>query len=307
MVNRFQTFRTRLKNQLREANRCDLIDEIWKWFSGVTGKERAYLLTHDHEIIFGEDHILSIMKRRLAGEPLAYIFGNAVFYGRDFNVGEGVLIPRPDSEIVIEVLLAFLGLENDRHILTDQKNPRRHIIPADSLFFYDLCTGSGCLGITAFLELSIRGMKSKGRLIDISGKALRYTSENIQKWEAGNFLFPVQTDLTEGQDKKADFILSNPPYIPEAEIAGLMPEVSCFEPKIALDGGGDGLLFYRRVLKESLGLLMPGGALIMEHGYNQGADVAKLFYEHGLCLVTTIQDYGGHERVTFGIKGIKTN
>ena len=278
---------------LRERGRSDLEEEVRIWLSEVLQVNRPFLLAR------GQDEIRDVCTeaqlrffdevrdRRIAYEPLSYILGYAHFYGRCFLVSPGVLTPRGDSECLIERLMSLP--------IPEEVSP----------FFLDLCTGSGCLGITALLEWRARGRLARGILTDISETAVGVAAKNCEALACGTQLVVRETDLIPGDltDACVDIILSNPPYIPAEEIPGLMPEVSGFEPRLALDGGEDGLVFYRRILEEGLPLLRDGGYLLVEHGFDQGTSVPKLFREHGLRDVEMFEDYGGNPRVTIGRKG----
>lgn len=186
-----------------------------------------------------------IISRRVKGEPLQYILGEADFYGRDFHVGDGVLIPRHDTETLIEGV--------------------KRIFPNDETFcFADWGTGSGCLAVTILLEFP----KSKGQMIEISPDALRYARDNASRYGVDDRLCVSGT---------FDLIVSNPPYIPTSEINGLMREVRDFEPITALDGGDDGMKFYREVMTFAERTLKRGGYVILEMGsLSQVEEVGKL-------------------------------
>ncbi len=190
--------------------------------------------------------IEAVISRRISGEPLQYITGIADFYGRDFRVGEGVLIPRHDTETLIDgVKLCFAGDEAFR--------------------FLDWGTGSGCIGVTVLLEFP----RSCGVLHDISNDALRYARKNV------SFHGVSERAEFSGIDGEFDAIISNPPYIPSCEIAGLMREVKDFEPLCALDGGNDGMKFYREIVSLAGEILRVGGYLILEAGNLTQHDALK--------------------------------
>ena len=181
-----------------------------------------------------ERRIDALISRRVSGEPLQYILGEADFYGRDFTVGKGVLIPRHDTETLIEgVKKVFRQEERFR--------------------FLDWGTGSGCIAITILLEFP----KSEGCMIDANPKALKYARENLRRYGVYNRLIDAGY---------FDLIISNPPYIPTGEISGLMREVRDFEPHSALDGGIDGMKFYREIFELSITRLRHGGYMILETG-----------------------------------------
>lgn len=181
--------------------------------------------------------IEAVISRRISGEPLQYITGIADFYGRDFRVGEGVLIPRHDTETLIDGV--------------------KECFARDEAFrFLDWGTGSGCLGVTVLLEFP----RSLGVFHDVSIDALRYARENVRD------LGVSERAKFSGIAGEFDAIISNPPYIPSCEIAGLMREVKDFEPLCALDGGNDGMRFYREIVNLAGDVLRLGGYLILEAG-----------------------------------------
>lgn len=289
--------------------------ELYLWLTLVTGKNRAFFVMHESdplESFLSHDNIRQlddILLRRLEREPLAYILGLSFFWGRSFHVGPGVLIPRPDSEMVVETALAVLGFLPMPwgQCLHDKPESLTTGMQTDDIFrFMDLCTGSGCLGITLALELRAKKLPVSGILTDISSEAISYAQENILESEvSGNLtlsrcnLFPdFQTMTAAWGDKQADLILANPPYVTAKDMEGLMPEVFDYEPHLALLGGEDGLLFYRRILSKGSYFLKPGGWLVLEHGYDQGQSVPDICRDNGFIHVLCFRDYGGQPRVT---------
>ena len=213
--------------------------------------------------------------------------------GLEFMVNEAVLIPRQDTEILVEEALKNLH---------------------DGMRILDLCTGSGCI----LISLLYYSNQCSGVGIDISGEALRVARENAERLLDGRKVlkeidgqvaevFPadfLKSDLTEAAEGDFDMIVSNPPYIESKVIETLMPEVREHEPMLALDGSEDGLLFYRRIVGESRQVLKPGGMLLFEIGYNQGAAVKKLMEDAGYLEVQVVKDYAGLDRVVTGVLGI---
>jgi len=217
------------------------------------------------------------IRRRRAGEPVAYILGRREFYGRSFAVDRRVLVPRPETELLVEVAL--------------RRTKHRHL----SGRALDLCTGSGCVAITFALER--RTWQVTGT--DVSEEALELARKNAQclgavwglDFRAGDLLQAVPPA------SRFELLLSNPPYIPSAEVEGLMPDVRDFEPTLALDGGSDGLSFYRRLSAEAERHLVPGGVLALEVGAGQAPAVADLLTRAGMVELEIDRDYAGHERV----------
>ncbi len=229
--------------------------------------------------------LTDLCQRRIAGEPLQYLTGIAWFMGDAYRVGPGVLVPRPDSELLVLESLARVKSGN--------------AFPPSPLRFADLCTGTGCVGLSLARELDKTGVAYEALLTDLSEEALQYAAVNLRALAPGGPVRIAQADLLPDDPGRFSLILSNPPYIPTADIPGLMPEVSVHEPRCALDGGADGLAFYRRLASVAPNRLAEGGWLLVEHGYNQGAAVRALF-RNAACFdtVETVRDLGGHERVT---------
>ena len=216
--------------------------------------------------------------------PLAQILGRQSFYGLDFFVNEDILIPRADTECLVDLVL------EDYADLAKQAG-------SSSLNILDLCTGSGCIGISVAKHLPYQELL----LVDLSEKALAVAKKNAEK-HLGENVTLLQSDLLTGvQGKKFSLLLSNPPYIVSRVIPGLEREVSEYEPKMALDGGEDGLVFYRRIAKEAKAVLLPGARLYLEIGYDQGESVKDIFQKEGYVAVEVFPDLSGNPRVLRGI------
>lgn len=216
--------------------------------------------------------------------PLAQILGRQSFYGLDFFVNEDVLIPRADTECLVDLVL------EDYADLAKQAG-------SSSLNILDLCTGSGCIGISVAKHLPYQELL----LVDLSEKAFAVAKKNAEK-HLGENVTLLQSDLLTGvQGKKFSLLLSNPPYIVSRVIPGLEREVSEYEPKMALDGGEDGLAFYRRIAKEAKAVLLPGARLYLEIGYDQGESVKDIFQKEGYEAVEVFPDFAGNPRVLRGI------
>lgn len=213
------------------------------------------------------------VKRRLAREPVAYIVGYKEFWSRSFSVTPDVLIPRPDSELLIERILDRVNKEQ-------------------SLRMADVGCGSGALGITLACELP----GSTVTLVDVSPEALAIAEENGRRLCDADRLSFVEGDLLEKVAGPLDLVVANLPYVTHMEMKELSPEVST-EPVLALDGGQDGLDFIRRLLQQTR--LVAGGWIFLEHGNQQGPAVRVLCEEAGMAHVETARDLAGHERITF--------
>lgn len=233
----------------------------------------------------GEEELASargLIKRRLGGEPLAYLVGEQEFWSRSFEVSPDVLIPRSDTETVVQAVLDRLG--------ADKARPRRGL---------DLCTGSGILAITLARELPGLTMLAT----DVSAAAAAVASRNVARHQVGERVEVRVGDLwAPVGDEVFDLIVSNPPYIRAAELAGLDREVQR-EPRLALDGGADGLGFYRRIVAGLAARLAPGGWIAVEHGHDQGPAVAALLDASGVTApATTIADLARRPRVTLAAR-----
>lgn len=230
--------------------------------------ERVWLIAHP-EAEFPELAGEGLLQRREQREPLAYIVGWREFYGRRFSVRPGVLVPRQDTEILVEAALRLA-----------QKGP-----------VLDIGTGSGCIAITVKLEKPSLSVTA----IDLSEEALEVARSNSEALSAE--VQYVLSDLFDQLDLSHRFevIATNPPYIAETET--LMPEVARHEPRGALFSGPTGLEFYERLAAEAADHLVEGGYLAMEVGYTQAAEVRKIFEDKGWRHQETIKDLAGHERV----------
>jgi release factor glutamine methyltransferase len=216
----------------------------------------------------------SFISRRAAREPLAYITGRKEFWSLAFAVGPGALIPRPETELLIEQLL------KDR---PDRAMP---------LSILDLGTGSGCLLIAALSEY----LNARGVGIDRSPQALAWAQQNIEAHRLQDRATLIETDWPEEAEPGFDAVLANPPYIPAADIAGLAPEVARYEPRSALDGGPDGLDAYRALALRIGRLLKPDGRAYIEIGVGQSDVVEAIFAAHGLAICRIEADLAGIPR-----------
>ena len=232
--------------------------------SSVAAEEKILKVAQAKEII-------RIADERLTGRPLWYIIGDTDFCGYTIKVDERVLIPRPETEEM--AMMAVAVAEEGNSVL-------------------DLCTGSGALAIAIYKELEKSNRKVKMTAVDISADALALAKENAEANEA-DILF-IQSDLFSRIRGRFDVIVSNPPYIPTAEIDTLQREVKDYEPRLALDGGADGLDIYRRIAAEASKYLNRGGTLIMEVGAGQAAEVVKMFRGNAYSMV--IRDFNGVDR-----------
>lgn len=254
------------------------------------------------EELKGED-LLKAVTRRASGEPLAYILGYRHFYKECYKVCPGVLIPRADTEILVESALKFLGL--NVMATGDVLNVPEYRKEIADIRFADLCTGTGCIGISIANEIVRAGGNTKGYLIDISDTAIGVSISNVESQALKpEDIKVIKHDVLSScpELEKLDFIVSNPPYITNSEMEELESVVKDHEPDLALRAGDDGMDFYGPLVEYAKNLLKDGGALMVEHGCAQGEAVRRIFGQGGLKKIMTIRDYGGNDRVTLGIK-----
>lgn len=245
----------------------------------VCGTDRNTLLVHGGREVTAEElnRYEDLTARRAGRIPLQQLTGVQEFMGLTFQVNEHVLIPRQDTEILVEEVLRKLH---------------------DGMRILDMCTGSGCI-LISLLHYS-NGCKGVGA--DISPEALKMAEENAARLlGAERSVKFLQSDLFEAISGKYEIIVSNPPYIVRSDIPGLMPEVREHEPVTALDGGEDGLDFYREIAKESRAYLTGGGMLFFEIGCSQGAAVQECMRQNGFVETVIRKDYSGLDRVVYGI------
>lgn len=267
------------KKELAAAGIEDYVFEAKQILRHITGFSNVQIISNPHKklSLFEENNLTAIIKQRLIRYPLQYIIGEWGFYGGNFKVGPGVLVPRADTETLIDIALEFLK---------DRENSQ----------VCDLCTGSGCIGITVAREKS----DSFVTAVEKYEEALRYARENAKLNGTENIEF-ISGDVFEGAgaEKQYDLILSNPPYIPPEEMKEISPEAK-FEPETALLGGEDGLDFYRAIIKGYKSSLKDGGMMAFEVGMGEAEAVAELMKNQGFCDIGTRQDAAGIERVVFG-------
>ena len=262
--------------------------DAWLLLEFKTGKNRAYYFAHGDEPVSDETaaEYLTLIDRRAGHIPVQQLTHQAFFMGYEFYVNENVLIPRQDTETLVEEALKHLG---------DVENPE----------ILDMCTGSGCI----LLSLLLERQDACGTGVDVSPEALEVAKKNAGILKVENRADFVESDLFSapyfcekgGKDSgKYDILISNPPYIATEEIETLMEEVRLHDPRKALDGMEDGLYFYRILAEECAKHLTPGGHVYFEIGYDQGMAVKELLDNHGFKDTRVIQDLAGKDRVVCG-------
>lgn len=263
------------EKKLKQNQMEDAITDAWLLLEYVTGMDKqTYFLSMNETVETDKtEDYYSHIKRRCEHVPLQYITGEQNFMGLEFEVNPHVLIPRWDTEILVEKTMKLL--QGEERIL-------------------DMCTGSGCIMISLLKQYP----KCRGIGVDISEKALQVAKRNAKRHLVSADW--ICSDLFCAVTGSFDVIVSNPPYIPTDIVKTLMPEVAEHEPVGALDGKEDGLFFYKKLIPESKHFLKKGGWILMEIGCEQGEAVSKLMRDNGFSDVTVEQDYSGKDRVVSG-------
>ena len=268
--------------ELKEENIDTYILDAQLLLGNVLAKDKLYIITNRDKNVSLKDEkeYFELIEKRKNKMPIKYILGETEFMGLDFNVEEGVLIPRGDTEILVEEVLSIINEEDELNVC-------------------DLCSGSGAIGI------SIANYRKKINVeeIDFYEVPEKVTKKNIIKHGLEGRVKFIKSDLLKepiNQGKKYDVIVSNPPYIKADEISNLMDDVKKYEPHTALDGGDDGLVFYKRIIEESKTTLNNEGVLAFEIGYDQGEEVSNLMKEAGFYNIKLVKDLAGLDRVVLG-------
>ena len=260
---------------LQEAGIVDAKNDAWLLLAMECKVDDTYYYMHMEEELMSEqqDEYRVVIRKRAEHVPLQYITGEQEFMGLPFKVNSNVLIPRQDTETLVEEALKVI-------------RPGMKVL--------DMCTGSGCILISILKNV----LNVEGVGCDISKQALIVAKENAK---LNNVVATFErSDLFDHVTETFDVIVSNPPYIRTEEIATLMPEVCQFEPVGALDGKEDGLFFYRKMIAESSKYLNPNGVILFEIGYDQGQDVSLMLKEAGYQDVQIVKDLAQNDRVVIG-------
>jgi release factor glutamine methyltransferase len=272
------TYREAIDNAEKKLKKADILDarnDAWLLLAMACQIDHTFYYVHMDEQMDPDqlNNYDTLIRKRGEHVPLQYITGEQEFMGLRFHVNSNVLVPRQDTETLVEEAL-------------------KRIVPGMKVM--DMCTGSGCVLIS--ILKNCKGVQGWG--FDVSKQALLVAKENAKLNDvAANF---ERSDLFENVMDKFDVIVSNPPYIPTDEIMTLMPEVAQFEPMIALDGKEDGLYFYRKIIAGCREFLNPDGMVLFEIGCEQGAAVSKMLHYAGFSDVQVIQDLTRHDRVVYG-------
>lgn len=264
--------------KLRVSGVADARREAGSLLSHALGRDRAFLITHADERLTPEQlrSYLSTVGRRAAGEPLQYITGVQEFYGLDFEVNENVLIPRPETELLVETALEILKATRSPHVC-------------------DVGTGSGCIAVS----LLHARRDARAVALDVSPAALEVAARNAERNGVADRIDLFVSDCFDALAHDAarfDLVASNPPYVAEDDLESLQREVRDHEPRVALTPGGDGLSVIRRLVAESPRHLRPGGHLLMEIGFDQHERVAELVDPRVWTLLDIRRDLQGIPR-----------
>ncbi len=269
-------YQTLIKNNIKSA----LLDsEIL--LSEVINESREFIILNlNHNISEKEyDFFQKLIQQRSKGKPIAYLTGKKSFWNYEFYINDKVLIPRPDTEIVIEQILKIYKKK-------------------DKISFLDIGFGSGCILLSILKEK--KDFKATG--IDISDDALKVCEINAYKLGVKNRVRLFKSDIDKFSKGKYDLIISNPPYIKNLDLKYLEKDVINFEPKLALDGGLDGISEIRKIIKKSSELIKNGGKLILEIAYNQKKEVKRLLIDNSFYINSVIKDFANNDRCIISTK-----
>ncbi|CAN5410183.1 peptide chain release factor N(5)-glutamine methyltransferase [soil metagenome] len=242
----------------------------------VLDKDQTFLIAHPEYVLSEseESEFNVVIERRAGREPYHYIVGTREFYGLDFEVSPGVLIPRPETEILVEDAIAFCSNIDDPSI-------------------FEIGVGSGCISISLLYNLK----NANGIAVDISSSALEIAAKNARRHGVFDRLKLCESSLFDNLEGRFDLIVSNPPYIPDSDLDGLQKEVVQYEPHSALFGGADGLGIVRQIVAGAPDFLKPGGRLLIEIGFGQAEAVEKMFDTEIWSSVDFLLDFQGISRV----------
>ena len=271
-----------IRQQLRAADSGDPTLEARELVAFACGKTKEELLRDSRLYVTPEveARVRALVQRHLDGEPTAYLIGEWEFYGLPLDISRDVLIPRPDTEVLAGLAIDFVKTQGACRVL-------------------DLCAGSGCIG----LAVASQCPESRVVLGELSEGALRICRQNIRRNGLSGRVVPMQMDaLAAPPAQLGEFrcLVSNPPYIPAGDIPGLDPSVRDYEPHMALDGGADGLDFYRNLAREWKNALTVGGKIFLEVGIGQADDVLRLLRAQGFGDLEITKDLNGIPRVVHG-------
>ena len=249
--------------------------------SKVIGKDRKFIILNQDHIVkkFYFNYFKKLIEERSSGKPIAYLLGKKSFWKNDFEIEEGTLIPRPDTEILIEEVLLFAKKRKKLKVL-------------------DIGAGSGCI-ILSILE---EKKDFYGIGIDISKKSINLSKRNAIHLGLENRVKFIKSNVDNFNNGKYDLVISNPPYIKRTNFKYLNKDVAVFEPRLALDGGIDGLSGFRKIINKSSELIKINGKLFLEIGFNQKMEVKKMLKNSGFYINKVLKDYAGNDRCIVSTK-----
>ena len=261
-------------------------------------KRSGLYLKHDKSVAIDEfQRFMGWLNKRIAREPSQYIIGEQEFWGLEFKVTRDVLIPRPETEILVEEAVKTVRSQESEVRSQNTKIHYSELRTPDSKLILDLCTGSGCIAVSIAKEIP----DSQIYVVDISESALDVARENAERHSVVDKITFIQGNLfapLRGLSLKVDLIVSNPPYVSRDMMKDLQPEIRDYEPEIAVYAGDDGLDFYRRIISESPAYLTQGGHLILEIGYGQAEEIKKLIEQsNAFADISITKDFAGIDRV----------
>lgn len=265
---------------LEESRIEDANNDAWLLLEYVTGMNRVKYYMDSTKIMSQDmcEEYIQLIRKRSSHIPLQHLTGTQEFMGYGFMVNEHVLVPRQDTEILVECVIDYV-----------KKNYK---VPIQLL---DMCTGSGCIAISLSKLCDVERTVA----VDISEDALKVAKANGKNLDVSEVTF-LKSNLFENVEGKFDVIVSNPPYIPSEDILELTPEVKSREPMLALDGDVDGLKFYRKITDESVLFIKNNGLLAYEIGHQQASDVTKIMEQAGYTRIVVYKDLAGLDRVVLG-------
>lgn len=277
------TARQRLKEAGCETARLDA--EVLLAHTLAVG--RSWLFAHPERILLPEEAATfeSLVKRRAQHEPVPYLVGHKAFYGLDLTVDRRVLIPRPETEILVDRALEFLAWRCREVGAAGEDNVVR---------IADVGTGCGAIAVT----LALKCPSARVYAIDLSADALAVAAQNVWRYGVGEQVTLIEGDLLEPLPEPVDLVTANLPYVAEADWASLAPDIVQYEPRLALDGGPDGLSLISRLLVQAPPLLRPRGVILLEIGRDQGEPVRRMaLQQFPHAEVTVIRDYADLDRI----------
>ncbi len=272
------------QRKLFKAGIMDSDLDAWILVEKICNISRTEYFVKMHDEVPEEmvEQYFAAIDKRITHYPIQYIIGEWSFMGLPFKVNENVLVPRQDTEVLVEKAMRII-----REEMPDPDKKEIRIL--------DMCTGSGCIGIS--LAKNFQNVFVVGA--DISKGALEIAKENAELNGVNNIEF-IESDLYSKVQGKFDILISNPPYIKSADIEELMSEVKDYEPRIALDGSEDGLEFYRRIIEKGKEFIKEDGYILFEIGYDQREQVKELLREKGYSDIEALKDFAGNDRVVLG-------